>query len=276
MRLRNLTLVFTCLLCLVGPTFAQTGGAKGPNSKLQSGPSVGSLGSEADVKVPKGYVFANASDTRRIMEAMQNPVSGEEMGLVAPENTDWFMIFEYEGIGYVKDDEKNSLDANAMLEAIKKGNEAGNEERRRKGWDTMTITGWEQAPRYNPATHNLEWAIRGASSDGAVVNWNTRLLGRNGVMKVTLVADPAEFAAAMTKCRSLLAGFTYKQGHRYTEFRQGDKIAQYGLTALVVGGAAAVAAKSGLFKVLGKFVIFIVIGIGAAIKGIFGRKKSAE
>lgn len=275
MRLRTLLLVFACLLCLVSPSFAQDG-AKGPKPKLQNGPSVGTLGSGAEIRIPAGYVFANANDTRRIMEAMQNPVSGEELGMVAPENEGWFMLFEFEDSGYVKDDEKNSLDANAMLEAIKKGNEQANEERKSKGWEPVTIVGWEQTPRYNPATHNLEWAIRGSSSEGNIVNWNTRLLGRNGVMRVTLVADPSELNAAMPLCRNLLTGFTYKTGHRYTEFRQGDKVAQYGLTALVVGGAAAVAAKSGLFKVFGKFIVFIIAGIGAVLKGIFSRKKSAE
>ena len=87
-------------------------------------------------------------------------------------------MFEFEDVGYVKDDEKDSLDANALLESIKQGTEAGNKERRKRGWATMTILGWETPPRYNETTHNLEWAIRGQSEGEPVINHNTRLLGR--------------------------------------------------------------------------------------------------
>ena len=51
--------------------------------KWQKGPSVGDLGDTAQVKVADGYVFADASDTRRIMEANHNPTTGREIGFVA-------------------------------------------------------------------------------------------------------------------------------------------------------------------------------------------------
>ena len=53
-----------------------------------------------------------------------------------------------------------------------------------RGWPELKIIGWQQVPRYNPTTNNLEWAIYGESEGKPVVNWNTRLLGRKGVMKV--------------------------------------------------------------------------------------------
>src|SRR5215216_2489081 len=128
--------------------------------KWQKGPSVGDLGDKAQVKVPAGYVFADANDTRSIMEANQNPTNGREIGFVAPDGENWYAVFEFDDVGYVKDDEKDSLDANALLESIEQGTAAGNQERMRRGWSTLTITGWETPPRYNDITHNLEWAIR--------------------------------------------------------------------------------------------------------------------
>jgi hypothetical protein len=47
------------------------------------------------------------------------------------------------------------------------------------------------------------------------------------------------------------------------------------LTALVVGGATAVAAKSGLLKGLWKLIVAGVVGIGAFVKKILGRKATA-
>ena len=61
---------------------------------------------------------------------------------------------------------------------------------------------------------------------------------------------------------------------------KGDKVAEYGLTALVVGGAAAVATKVGLFKYLWKLllvgwklVVAALAGLGAALKRLFTRGK---
>lgn len=241
----------------------------------QKGPSVGDLGSAAQVKVPEGYVFAGASDTRTIMEANHNPITGREMGFVAPAGEDWFAVFEFDDVGYVKDDEKDSLDANALLDSIRKGTEAGNNERVKRGWPTMTILGWETPPRYNEITHNLEWAIRAQSEGAPVVNHNTRVLGRAGVMEVTLVTDPALLAETLPKFKTMLAGFEFKQGHRYAEFRSGDKTAAYGLTGLIVGGGTAALVKTGAFKWIWKLLVAGAAGVAALFKKLFSRNRTA-
>jgi uncharacterized membrane-anchored protein len=60
-----------------------------------------------------------------------------------------------------------------------------------------------------------------------------------------------------------------------------DKVAKYGIAALVAGGVA-VAAKAGMFKVLlvgllaaKKFVILGVIAVWAFIKKLFSRRSSS-
>ena len=237
------------------------------------GPGTGQLGKMAEVYVPEGYVFADGYDTRVLMEAMQNPTSGNELGFLAARTSEWFLVFEFDEVGYIKDDEKNSLDAEAMLESIIAGNEAGNKVRAERGWAELKIVGWQQVPRYNPTTNNLEWAIQGESDGKPLVNWNTRLLGRQGVMKVTLVTAPEALEETLPYFNDLIAGFTYTEGNRYAEYRQGDKVAKYGLTALVVGGATAVAAKTGLLKYLWKFLAVGVLAAGAFLKKLFGRKK---
>ena len=241
----------------------------------QKGPSVGDLGMNAQVKVPEGYVFAGATDTRTIMEANHNPVTGREMGFVAPAGEDWFAVFEFSDVGYVKDEEKDSLDANALLESIRSGTEAGNKERVKRGWPIMTILGWQTPPRYNEMTHNLEWAIRAQSEGSPVVNHNTRLLGRGGVMEVTLVTDPSTLSETMPKFKAMLEGFEFKQGHRYAEFRSGDRTAAYGLTGLIVGGGTAALVKTGAFKWIWKALVAAAVGVSALLKKIFSRDKTA-
>lgn len=241
----------------------------------QKGPSVGDLGSAAQVKVPEGFLFVGASDTRTIMEANHNPITGREMGFVAPAGEDWFAVFEFDDVGYVKDDEKDSLDQNALLDSIRKGTEAGNQERIKRGWPTMTILGWETPPRYNDITHNLEWAIRAQSQGAPVVNHNTRVLGRGGVMEVTLVTDPELLAETLPKFKTMLAGFEFKQGHRYAEFRAGDRTAAYGLTGLIVGGGTAALVKTGAFKWIWKVLVAGAAGVAALAKKLFSRNRTA-
>jgi uncharacterized membrane-anchored protein len=243
--------------------------------KFQKGPSLGDLGTTAQVKVPAGYVFAGGNDTRTIMETLQNPVTHRELGFVAPAGEDWFAVFEFDAVGYVKDDEKGSLDANALLESIREGTAAGNKERARRGWPALTVIGWETPPRYNEETHNLEWAIRAESEGRPIVNHNTRLLGRGGVMEVTLVVDPEQLPETLPKFKTMLSGFDFVQGQKYSEFRPGDKMAAYGLTGLIAGGGVAIAAKSGLLKYLWKGLVAVVVGLGALAKKIFGRKQTA-
>jgi len=246
------------------------------DAKWQRGPAVVSLSEVAQLQLPQGYVFADAADTKRLMEAMQNPTSGNESGFVAPSDFTWFAVFEYDETGYVRDDEKDSLDADKILSAIKEATEKSNEVRRKRGWSPLNVTGWYMPPRYNTATHNLEWAINGDSEDGTVVNYQTRILGRGGVMRVVLISSPPQLPTAMPQYGMLLNQFAYKPGSTYAEFRQGDKVAKYGLTALMVGGATAVAVKSGAAKWLGKAIIAVFVAVAAFFKRSFRRKTPAS
>jgi uncharacterized membrane-anchored protein len=179
-------------------------------------------------------------------------------------------VFEFSATGYIKDDDKDKLDPDAMLKSIKAGNERANKRRAQMNVPPLTVIGWEQPPKYNPETHNLEWAVRGESEGTAVLNYNTRLLGRKGVMEANLVVEPDKFAATLPAYESILNHYDYKQGERYAEFHNGDKIAEYGLAALVTGGAAVVAVKSGLLGTLlllgKKLWVLIAAGVAAVVR----------
>jgi uncharacterized membrane-anchored protein len=84
----------------------------------------------------------------------------------------------------------------------------------------------------------------------------------------------------------VLANYSFQTGQSYAEYRPGDKVAKYGLAALVVGGAAVGAAKLGLFTSLillfkkgFKLVIVAVVAIIASLKKLlgklFGRRQSS-
>jgi uncharacterized membrane-anchored protein len=253
--------------------------------RWEAGPLMGKLGREAQVEVPEGCRFTAAAGTKTFMELNENPVSGDERGTILCRGQDedsgtWFVVLTYRASGYVKDDERESIDADQLLTTLRQGNKAGNEERRRRGWETLEIDGWQRPPYYDEKTNNLTWGIRIISASGdTTINHSVRLLGRGGVMEVELVAGPAVAEEAMPEFASILSGFGYVAGQRYSEWRAGDKVAEYGLTALVAGGAAAAAAKSGLLGKLGKGVIALAVAAVAGLKNlvgrIFGRKSTS-
>ena len=234
------------------------------------GPSTARLGSVAQIEVPSGYLFAGADDARTLLELMGNPSSQIEQGLLAPVEDDWFVVFEFDETGYIPDEDHEGLDADALLKELKSGNDAANEERERRGWPALELVGWEREPFYNEQTNNLEWATKARSEGIESVNYNTRILGRSGVMRVTLVADPGRMQEILPTFKSLLGGYGYIEGQRYADFRKGDRVAEYGLAALVAGGAAAAAVKTGLFKKLWKVIVVGVVALVGLLKKVLG------
>lgn len=78
--------------------------------------------------------------------------------------------------------------------------------------------------------------------------------------------------------QQLLADIEFNQGERYADYNAAtDKVAEYGLAALVGGVAAK---KLGLLAVIGAFLAkagkFLIIGavaVGGAIKSWLGRRR---
>jgi uncharacterized membrane-anchored protein len=237
------------------------------------GPETAHLQDVAQIKVPPGYKFADGETTRRLLRSGGEPTSGREMGLLMPADGVWSVFFQFSDDGYVNDNDKDKLNADKLLKAIIKGNDRANEERKRMGSPALKITGWEAKPHYDLDSHNLQWAIRAESEGRAIVNFNTRLLGRRGVMEVILVCEPGLLSEVLPTFKGLLADYAYKEGERYAEYRPGDKVAQYGLAALITGGAVAVAAKTGLLaslallcKKMWKLLILVGVGVVALLK----------
>lgn len=253
---------------------------KGQNLNWIKGPNKASIGSMAEITLEPGYVALNGSDTRMLLESMHNLTSGKELALVGKTTADkndmeYFAVYTFDDVGYVKDDEKSKLDADAMLKQIKENNIKGNEEKKKRGWETMTVVGWSIPPRYNSETHNLEWATKLKTEKGEeVVNFNTKYLGRHGVMKVILVCQPAKLDSTISDFQKAMKKYAFVKGNSYAEFTQGDKIAKYGLSALVVGGAAAVAAKSGFLKYGFKLIIAAAVAVAAFARKIYDKLRT--
>ncbi|VTS06617.1 DUF2167 domain-containing protein [Tuwongella immobilis] len=249
-------------------------------SLSKPGPMKATLRDIATIDIPKGYRFVPESNMRAFNSLFQNTTSGSELGAILPDpkETFWFLVFDWTGDGYVKDDERDKLDAAAILKSRQEMQEADNNNRAKQGWAKLEIPGWSKEPFYDPETNNLTWGLRvrdlGAPVSEESVNYESKLLGRRGYVSAVLVGSAEEVNQAIPAYKSLLKNFSYNGGQRYTDFQSGDKIAEYGLTALAAGGILALAAKSGLLGKLLKPLIavgvLIIAGISSVFKKIFG------
>lgn len=245
----------------------------------QKGPIQAQIGNKATIAVPEGYVFLDAPNTSRFLELNGNPARDGHY-LFAPSSGDWWSVFTFDASGYVKDNEK--IEPDELLRHLKDSDGPSNEERKRLGMQALYTDGWQVSPHYDAQTKRLEWGVRlRTDSNRLVVNYTSRLLGRSGVMSAILVSSPEKLPANTAQFQQALKEFSYVAGERYAEFKSGDKIAEYGLAALILGGAAAVATKKGFWAAivafLGAFwkvIVGVVVALGVGIGKIFGRKKA--
>ncbi|MGJ8656729.1 MAG: DUF2167 domain-containing protein [Akkermansiaceae bacterium] len=233
----------------------------------------GEISSHASIQVQDNQLFFGGSDTSKLMKIYGNLPESYDGAIVADDES-YIITFQFEDSGYVKDDEKDELDADDLLQTFKDAQVEANKARIEAGLDTNTIVGWATEPNYNESTNNLEWAIIAEGSDGTqFVNHQIKLLGRKGVMDAVLICEPSQLEALRPTLDKTLAGFEYADGNKYAEFQEGDKIAEYGLKGLIVGGGLLAAGKLGFFALIGKFFKQIVIGV-VAVGAFFVKMKN--
>ncbi len=209
-----------------------------------AGPQPIDLGHDVSLKLPEHHSFLSEAEAKQLLERLGNFHNANVVGVVASkdERATWFVTIRYDEQGYVKD--TGRIDAEELLSELKEGTEEANKERRVHGFKPLHVTGWSEPPQYDRALHRLEWALRASGDDGDSVNFNTRLLGRKGIVSLDLVCDPADLIADMPEVAELLQGTAFKIGARYQDFdARMDRIAQYGLAGPILAGAGIGAAK---------------------------------
>lgn len=244
----------------------------------QRGPAAAAVGPKATLNIPDQTGLLPESSGGRFLELTGNL---PESGTTVLVKNNWWATFSFSESGYVKDDEK--LDADGLLSALKKAQDDANAERRKRGMDELFTDGWAVPPHYDPSTRYLEWGLKlhSAKNPEPVINYTMRLLGRRGYESVVLVTTADALEHDVQELRSILKEFSFNDGERYSEFKAGDHVAEFGLGALVLGGAAAAAVKAGWFKGLlaalvagWKLVAAVVVAALAGLKRLLTGRKS--
>lgn len=243
----------------------------------------------AQLDVPEEFRYLDAENAKRFLEeGWGNPDGSGTLGMLLPVETDlfgpegWAVVITYQEDGYVSDEDAADIDYNEMLISMQEDTEKANERRAEMGYGKLSLLGWARPPHYDGEAKKLYWAkeLQFEGEEESTLNFNVRILGRKGVLVMNAVSATSQLAQIEQRMDQVLAFSEFKEGYRYGDYQAGvDKVAAYGLAALIGGK---VAAKAGLLAKLGgllmafkKFVFIGIAAVGGFLVKIFKRRKAA-
>jgi uncharacterized membrane-anchored protein len=233
----------------------------------------------ATLQLNEDFYYLSPGDAERLLsEGWGNPPGSKSLGMIIPQAVSpmsregWGVIITYLDDGHVSDDDANKIDYSDLMKKMQAHDEEENEQRKKGGYAALHTVGWAEPPSYDAQSHKMYWALE-LSEDGAegnTLNYAIRVLGRKGVLVLNAVAGAGDLAMIKERMPQVLALTNFTDGNKYTDFNAStDKVAAYGLAALVAGG---IAAKTGLFAKLGVMLLALkkplLIGL-VAIAGFF-------
>jgi len=250
-----------------------------------TGPSDIKLAGQAVLKLPAGMEFVPQPAAGRLMQAMGNGADDRLIGLIeGTGDAQWLVIARYEPSGYIKDDDARDWNVDELFKSLKEGTEAANKQRTEMGFAPLEIVGWVQKPSYDASTHRLVWSMAARKAGGSdaeqSVNYNTYALGREGYVSLNLITARGSVEQDKSVANTLLSALKFDDGKAYQDFNSStDKVAEYGIAALVAGVAAK---KLGLIAIIlafaakfAKALLLAGAGVVAIVTKFFKRKDSA-
>jgi uncharacterized membrane-anchored protein len=272
---------------LVGPAVAQEPEAEpdaaAGESAQRTGPSLEYKTGDivlpnkiASLHLGSRYRYLDPAGTEKLLVAWGNQPGSDTEGAIVPGDVDpfgdegWAVIVTYESDGHVDDSDARKFNYDDMLKDMKKDTESENPERKKAGFEAAHLVGWAETPHYDGSTKKLYWAkeldFEGAKSH--TLNYDVRVLGREGVLSMNAVAGIGQLDQIRRGMRPLIDVAEFNEGYRYAEYNaKTDKLAEYGLGALIAGG---VAAKLGLFGKLFALIIAFKKALIAGAVALFG------
>jgi uncharacterized membrane-anchored protein len=242
----------------------------------------------ATLNLTSEFRFLDSKDAQRVLHDLWgNPPDSDVLGMLIPagasltdEKNSWVVVISYSDDGYVSDSEASTLDYDKMLKDMQQDARDSKAEREKQGYPAIEIIGWATPPHYDAAGNKLYWAkeLNFSGAREHTLNYDIRVLGRGGYLSFNAVAGMHQLGMVKERMPQVLDMAEFDAGQRYTDFNSStDKIAAYGIGALVAG---AIAAKAGLFAKLlvlllafKKVVIVGFLAIAAALRKFFTRDR---
>jgi len=245
-------------------------------------------GAHSTLALNEDFRYLDAADAQRVLEQLWgNPPDSSVLGMLVPAKTPlgehgaWAVVITYSDDGHVSDADAAKIDYTQMLKDMQASAHDANAERIKAGYDSVEIVGWAAPPHYDSASNKLYWAkeIEFGGKPRHTLNYDIRILGRGGYLSLNAISSMDQLPMVQDQMQKVLTMTNFDAGQRYADFNAStDKIAAYGIGALVAG---TLAAKAGLFaKLLALLIAFkkaIVVGFlaaVAAVKKLFSRRST--
>jgi uncharacterized membrane-anchored protein len=245
----------------------------------------------ANLNLTPDFRYLGPEDTKKVLVDLWGnpPAQASTLGMIFPANMspvaqgNWGILITYREDGYVKDDDAAKIDYDQLLARMKEQVSAQNEQRVKEHFQPIHLIGWAVPPRYDQSNHKLFWAKELSFSNEAnlTLNYDIRILGRKGVLVLNAVAPIEQLADVQERMPEIMSMVNFTAGNRYADYKEGnDRVAEYGLGALILGG---VAAKAGLLKGLlallaggWKIILIAAVAVGGFFARFFRKIKNAR
>ena len=188
-------------------------------------------------------------------------------GIEYPSTTHYFDIYlddensytvnveEFVDDGFIKGDDWSNVDTNDFLQEMIENSKENNKERIKNGYKTVSNISWHITPNFNKDLGYVFYSLLVEFDDGTeTYNSTAMILGRKGYTDLTFLFRENIAHLMPSEIDKVVKNFIYSTGAQYTDYKSGDKVAAYGVGALVAGSLGIKGlAKTGALAVLAAF-----------------------
>lgn len=245
--------------------------------------SVAVLDGAATLEIGPGYYFLDANDARPILERFWgSPPNPDLVGAIFPiektpvDGESWVAEVAFNPMGRVAEEGFDDVDAAILMAQMQQELRDYNPDRQRLGYAASELVGWIDPPIYDAAAKRLRWStettIEGQSLN--TLNAESRLLGRRGVLAISLTSSAAQRDALQRAATDLATIATFAPGHAHADFDAGaDNEAEFNLAELIVGKSLDdLGAKNALSEIMESFWFLAIVLVFGVWWWLFGRK----
>ncbi len=199
----------------------------------------------ATINVGAGYEYLNSEDATRVLsEVWGNPEGKPVLGLIMPEHqtpfdaNSWGVVLRFHAIGHVADGGRQRTDFPALITPLKAQAVRLNAARRAAGYADAEILGWASLPHYELARHVLQWStiLQIQGNQGRTLNYEVRLLGRRGVLSMSIVANANQFPEVQQRIPAIVSMVRWSPDAEYEAYNPDVDMRAVGELASLVTG----------------------------------------
>ena len=238
-------------------------------------------GGKFNLRVPDEFLFIDAAQSRYILEELWGNLPDPEVaGMIVRKGfqpskliNDYSFVIGYSDIGHVSVEKDAELNHTDLLANLKNNMLRSNESRLNMGLNTMAVSGWVMVPYFDHFKKALYWATRitANGTDEEILNYNLRLLGKTGVIKINAVATLDQLSDIKKNLPLIIAQTRFSAEERFEAFKEGtDRESKQNLTSLIAGTPQ----ESWYSKLkISWQVVFLVIGLSFITHRVFSNLK---